>query len=225
MKIKQLFETTDEDGVKNLLGMKIQGHIVTVDTPTDVWPDTNFIVKKQDGIINTFRYAPASVQMDVICTDNKLHTLIGFPKNVGGDIELNENGLVDLQGMTLEKVNGHFAINHNPELVSLKGCPKIIASFFDASYCSSLRSLKHGPEEAAEFHVSNCSLTSLEGCAKKIHGMFDCSNNKLRNLIGGPTEVKGKSVYASYYDCSDNLLTSFEGAPETIHGSFLCRRQ
>jgi hypothetical protein len=56
MKIKQLFETTDEDGVKNLLGMKIQGHIVTVDTPT--------FLGKPINVCNLL-----SVQITSICTE------------------------------------------------------------------------------------------------------------------------------------------------------------
>ena len=59
------------------------------------------------------------------------------------------------------------------------------------------------------FELKNKGLTSLEGSSKKV-GVFDVSNNKLKNLIGGPKIVK------SYY-AFNNRLETLEWAPEKVY--------
>jgi len=49
-----------------------------------------------------------------------------------------------------------------------------------------------------------------------VRGIFDCSENQLKNLIGGPRQVEGN------YNCSYNALTSLEGAPLEVGGNFSC---
>ena len=57
------------------------------------------------------------------------------------------------------KVNGHFSLSHNENLISLKNCP--YSTFgFSCSYCS--------------------QLDSLEGCPKEVKSYFYCGGCKRR---------------------------------------------
>ena len=67
-----------------------------------------------------------------------------------------------------------------------------------------------GKPYTGHFSVSDMNLTSLNGCPSEVDGAFVCSNNKLTNLIGGPTEVK-------YITADDNKFSSLRGAPSIIH--------
>ena len=69
-----------------------------------------------------------------------------------------------------------------------------------------------GKRYEGHFSVADMNLESLNGCPSEVVGQFVCANNKLTNLIGGPTEVKFINAYG-------NNLTSLSGAPSIIHRS------
>ena len=50
----------------------------------------------------------------------------------------------------------------------------------------------------------------------EIHGNFDCSDNKLRTLLGTPKIVHGN------FNCENNNLKSLQGAPKFVQGTFYC---
>jgi hypothetical protein len=128
------------------------------------------------------------------CSDNKLTSLEGAPKEVGGGF--------------------YCSINR---LTSLNGAPKEVGMDFDCSF-NKLTSLKGAPKEVGGyFNCSHNNLTSLEGSPEKVGGYFVCFNNKLTSLEGAPKEVGGD------FNCNSNNLTSLEGSPEKVGGGFYCR--
>ena len=61
------------------------------------------------------------------------------------------------------------------------------------------------------FSVTNNRLTSLKNCPRIITNSFYCSDNNIKNLVGGPKEVHEN------YNLHNNLeLVSLEGIPEVI---------
>jgi hypothetical protein len=125
------------------------------------------------------------------CADNKLTSLEGGPKEVGGSFYCSHNKITSLE-FGPKEVGGHFYCNHN-NITSLEGCPKEVGGSFNCSYNN---------------------LTSLEFGPKEVKGYFNCSYNNLSSLEGGPKEVDGS------FNCSDNNLISLEGAPIEIGREF-----
>lgn len=106
------------------------------------------------------------------------------PQSVEGDILINRSGLETLENFP-KKVSGGIGLAYN-----------------------NLKSLEGLPEKVQVLSVAHNQLTTLKGCSKIIsNGAFNCSNNKLRNFIGGPEKIKD-SKYPSdivYYG-TDNPL-------------------
>ena len=66
------------------------------------------------------------------CSENKLKSLKGAPKEVGGSFYCSDNNLTSLTGAPKE-VGGSFDCSHN-NLTSLTGAPKEVGGDFDCSY-------------------------------------------------------------------------------------------
>jgi hypothetical protein len=148
------------------------------------------------------------------CSDNKLTTLEGAPKEVGSNFSCDYNKLTTLEGAP-KKVGGYFDCRNN-KLTSLEGAPKEVGGYFSC-YNNNLTTLEGAPKEVGGyFSCWNNELTSLEGAPKEVGGDFICYNNKLTSLEGAPKEVSGN------FSCRDNKLTSLEGAPEKVGGYFGC---
>ena len=81
------------------------------------------------------------------CKSNKLTSLEGVPKEVGGDFDCERNKIESLKGAPKE-VGGWFACSFN-KLTSLKGAPKSVGGHF---YCR------------------NNNLTTLDGAPKEVGG-------------------------------------------------------
>ena len=91
------------------------------------------------------------------CAGNKLKTLKGAPKEVGGDFNCIAN-----------------------ELESLKGAPKKVGKNFSCSR-NKLKSLEGAPKEVGwGFDCNENELESLEGAPKDVGGIFNCKNNKTK---------------------------------------------
>ena len=85
--------------------------------------------------------------------------------NDKGEIDVDGDAWLDMDNKGFKelpykfgKVNGHFSLSHNKNLISLKNCPDEVYSSFDVDDCSQLRSLK--------------------GCPKKVGGDFWCGGCK-----------------------------------------------
>ncbi len=66
--------------------------------------------------------SPKEVGGGFYCDHNSLTSLEGCPKEVGGDFYCNDNSLTSLEGSPKE-VGGHFDC-HDNKLTPLEGCPK-----------------------------------------------------------------------------------------------------
>jgi hypothetical protein len=100
------------------------------------------------------------------CSNNKLKSLSGAPREVSGDFFCHFNNLMSLEGAP-EKVGGDFYCYDN-QLLSLEGSPNKVGGVF----------LCRGN-----------LLTDLEGGPEKVGGYFRCYGNKLTSLSGAPLDV------------------------------------
>ena len=131
------------------------------------------------------------IDRDFRCQNNRLTSLEGAPRIVGGSFICSENRLSSLVGAP-QKTEDGFNCSGNL-LTSLKGAPQSVGGSFSC-------------------HQN--SLTSLKGAPKIVRGNFNCSVNSLTTLEGGPEYAEGN------YWCSYNMLTSLKGAPRVIEGTF-----
>lgn len=63
-----------------------------------------------------------------------------------------------------------------------------------------------------DFIINHCGLKSLKNMPSIVQGTFDCSENDIKNLVGGPLTVMRN------YFCSHSGLITLEGVPEYIYG-------
>jgi len=153
-----------------------------------------------DGYVNLYKknlqklpIKFGNVSIGFNCNNNKLTTLEGAPKEVGGWFYCDNNKLTTLEGAPI-KVGGDFYCSRN-QLTSLKYAPEKVGGNFDCS---------------------GNKLTSLVGGPKEVGNSFYCFNNKLTTLEGAPKEVGG------WFYCNDNKLTSLKGTEETICKNLDC---
>lgn len=132
-------------------------------------------------------------------------------------VDVNANVALAAKGLThfpiqFGVIKGDFYCSHN-QLVSLKGCPKIVESF--TCNDNQLTSLEFSPEMVNDsMDCFNNQLTTLMGMPQKIGGYFNAKNNCLQNLKGMAQQING-SIHLN-----NNRLTSLEGAPEKVNGTF-----
>jgi hypothetical protein len=105
-------------------------------------------------------------------------------------------------------IHGKWEINSNGE-IDVDG--DVILNDYDKSELD----CKFG-KIIGNFYCTENKFISLKGFPYEVTEDFDCSNNKLENLIGGPTKVGGN------YHCDYNELISLEGSPKKIKGEFNC---
>jgi hypothetical protein len=90
------------------------------------------------------------------CSSNRIVSLDGAPREVGGDFLCYDNKLTSLESSPIE-VDGEFNCAYN-KLSSLKGASKKVGGRFFCSYNK---------------------LTSLEGSPKQVGDIFYCHDNDL----------------------------------------------
>ena len=78
--------------------------------------------------LTSLQGAPREVGSDFICFRNKLTSLEGAPQEVGWGFFCFHNELTSLKGAP-QKVGGHFICEHN-KLTSLEGAPQEIGGWF-----------------------------------------------------------------------------------------------
>jgi hypothetical protein len=113
--------------------------------------------------VNQIPFTFNEVTGTFILRHNKLVTLKGCPKKVGGDFNAACNLLNSLEGGP-EKVGGNFIVNDNL-LHSLVGSPRYVGYNFDAS---------------------NNSIESLEGITTEIGGYLNIRYNKIKSFDNFP---------------------------------------
>jgi hypothetical protein len=95
------------------------------------------------------------------CSNNKLISLSGSPKQVDGNFNCNNNYLTNLKGSP-KQVDGDFDCSWN-KLTSLKGCPEKVGKDF---YC-----------------FENPKLSSLEGDIKSLGLFLYCYETPLESIF------------------------------------------
>ncbi len=129
--------------------------------------------------------------------NNRITSLKGSPRVVGGDFDCSQTSIISLEGGP-EEVEGNFWCSYT-KIISLKGCPREIRRNFWCSY-TNITSLEGSPEKiGGGFCCSKTKITSLEGSPKKVGGYFDCPYTKITSLKGAPAEI-GDIKYSRFSD-------------------------
>ena len=166
---------------------KIVNYTINDDHTIDVDGDVNIHKKSLTKIPLKFNI----VSGYFYCSKNKLTTLEGCPKEVGG-FSCAENQLTTLEGSPKE-VGGDFICNFN-KLTTLEGCPKEVGGSFFCTY-NELTTLKGGPTSVGwNFYCSSNKLTTLEGAPEYVGRNFDCGNNSFKS-VEYKGIIKGEFIY------------------------------
>ena len=100
---------------------------INKDLSIDAFQDVNIATKNLKEIPLNFNI----IEGNFACSDNKLITLKGCPKEVKGNFYCHINQLTSLDGCP-KIVRGSFWCSNN-QLTSLKGCPKEVLRNFNCS--------------------------------------------------------------------------------------------
>lgn len=151
-----------------------------------------------------------------VCRNNKLKSLEGSPKKVGGGFDCSNNNLSSLEGAP-SIIYGNFKCTGN-FITSLENGPKDVTGDFNCED-NQIKTLKDSPKiVGGSFNCNKNELISLEGAPNSIFGNFRCSQNKLTTLEKGPKKVTGSFI------CMHNKLTSLKGLPEKMGELLDCRK-
>lgn len=101
------------------------------------------------------------------CNNNKLTTLEGCPKEVGGSFCCNDN-----------------------DLTSLKYSPTYVGDNFSCAL-NKITSLEYCPTEMNDFNCASNKLTSLEYCPQDVWGYFNCNSNEINTIKYFPNNIDG----------------------------------
>jgi len=121
MNILNELQLLSEAKGKNLIGLTIEGKLITEKTPSEPWPGYFYCPNNK---LTTLEGAPVSVGGNFYCSNNKLTSLEGSPSSVGGDFSCYNNQLTSLEGAP-SSVGGYFSCSSN-QLTSLTGIHKIL---------------------------------------------------------------------------------------------------
>jgi len=116
------------------------------------------------------------VSEDFHCGSNKLTTLEGCPKEVGGSFYCHDN-----------------------DLTSLEYSPIHVGDNFSCAL-NKITSLEYCPTEMNDFDCAANKLTTLEYCPKDVWGYFNCHNNEINTIKYLPNNIDG-----NFY-CSKNRI-------------------
>ena len=133
--------------------------------------------------------------------DLRVYDIETFPSyiqfgTVKGDFYWHDK-IASLEGAP-KKVGGNFYCSNN-NLTSLKGAPKEVGKDFNCSN-NNLTTLEGAPMKVGGgFYCWKNQLTSLIGAPREVVGRFDCSDNNLTSLKGAPLK-------ANEFDCRNNAI-------------------
>ena len=183
------FPNTEEDINRICEKYDIKNYTINDDMSIDVDGDVNLANRGLGKLPLKFN----RVRTNFNCNFNKLNTLEGAPKEVGGDFNCNINQLTTLEGSPF-RVGGGFYCGDNQ-----------------------LTDLKFAPETVGDFYCDENQLVTLLGSPWKVSGDFRCNHNKLTTLEGSPLIVDG-----DFYCGWNWSLITLVGGPNTVGGSFYC---
>lgn len=152
---------------------------------SDGYIDVKGNVKICDTNLQKLPLKFGNVYGDFLCHSNKLATLKGCPRYVGGDFNCYNNVHLKTLKYGPEEVGGDYSCHEN-SLIDLKGSPKEIKGNFNA-FLNQLTSLQGAPVKIGKnCYLHHNNLTSLEGTIVHIGGSFYISANTLNTLEGCP---------------------------------------
>jgi len=166
MKINELIRA-------DLIGMTIDGWVITKDTPNETW-NGNFALEHQN--VASLKGAPKRVDGNFWCGSNAITSLEGAPSYVTGEFYCNHNKLTSLVGGP-SYVGENFSCERN-NITSMDGAPSFIGLH---CWCRDIK------------------LTSLEGIhrvIKRIGNSFDVSGNPITSNILGVIMIEGLTKFA-----------------------------
>ena len=128
--LQELLLLSEAPKGKSLIGLKIDGKLITDKTASEPWPGYFACSYNQ---LTSLKGAPASVGGHFYCYNNQLTSLEGAPASVGGYFYCSNNQLTTLTGIhkILKTMNGAFYANnplksHVLGLLLVKGCKKVL---------------------------------------------------------------------------------------------------
>jgi len=169
MKINEL--TISEEAELNLIGMEIDGKLITKDTMDDRW-EGNFSCSSMG--LTSLKGAPLSVTGHFWCHSNRLVSLEGAPAYVQDDFYCAGNLLISLKGAP-DHIGGSFNCEYN-RLATIEGAPRTIDNGF---YCE---------------HNQITSLKDVHKITKEIRWKFGAKNNPIESHVLGLLLVEGLHV-------------------------------
>ena len=165
--MKLLRELLNEAQEKNLIGLKINGKLITVKTKDEKWTGDFYCSSNK---LTSLTGAPTSVTGDFYCYNNELTSLTGAPASVGGDFSCYNNKLTSLTGAPAS-VTGDFHC-YNNQLTSLTGAPTSVTG---------------------NFNCQGNKLTSLKDIHKQIKSIGETlylSGNPIKSHVLGLLKIK-----------------------------------
>ena len=144
--------------------MEIRVSMITINDDLTVDVNGSVDISNKDLHFIPIQFGRVKDRFD--CSNNKLSSLKGSPREVGHDFECGNN-----------------------MLSSLKGSPRIVEGDFDCQ-SNQLITFNGGPISIkGAINCINNKLTSLKGCAKNTEVIF-CDENNLVSFKGFPNELK-----------------------------------
>ena len=147
---------------------------------------------------------------------DKLKSLKGFPKIIGGKLSLFQCGNIETLEGPVEKVYGNISIAYCRNIKNLKGFPETEPNVTDLKImqCNSFRSFEGLPPDVKLdcIFLNNLVLPSLEGLPGEISGGLKIEGvNGIKNLKGCPQKIGTNFILN---DCP--ALNTTEGGPTEI---------
>lgn len=134
--------------------------------------------------------------------------------DITGDFRIDDKSITDLEGFP-KSVGGNLNIRDCKKLTSLKGCPEVVGEGFVLSGSPLITTLDGCPRNVwGSFIISKLGLTDLKGLPHTIHGDFSCDGSKnITSLEGSPDVVGGN------FNIEDCDIRSLKFAPKLINKS------
>ncbi len=158
--------------------------------------------------------APRDVGYNFDCHGNCLYTLNGAPSHVDRDFNCSDNYLSDLMGGP-QHVGGSFDCSHNNSLKWLKGGPRHVGGSFDCSHNRLLKTLKDGPQFVGRDFICRgaVSLTSKSkrDLPENIRGRCEIEYLEQASVAEQEVEVRGADFSEEKcVEMAENILAKFK---------------
>jgi hypothetical protein len=197
----KLQETKEKVTTDDLTGKKVNGKVVTKETPNEVWDD-DFNIKLDFHGIKSLRGAPKEVHGHFRVVHQELTTLEFSPQVVWGYYSVFANRLTSLKGA--------------PKQVGCDGAKDPNSQYeFSCSKNRSLSSFEGAPERiGGNLAARGCAFTNLHDIHKHVkeigvrtgHGIVKVYNNPIKSHVLGVLYIKGcKEIELITNDSNENV--------------------